>query len=133
MEYIFYVIVIIAKSPWLVLKYLLKHRAALLVVIVCVFGLIVYKTLNRADTPTVFDTPKPVYQKIEPSNEAASDVFISQYGGHIFEVKSYKIISPGNYILTDYYFYDKKKWKHSTIPLPFDEATRGEIKIIHKN
>jgi hypothetical protein len=131
MQYVLYVIVIIAKAPWLILKFLLRNKVALIAVIVCLIGLMAYKTLSRHN-PTIYDTPKPAYQEKEPSADKASLVFVPQYGGHIFEVNTYESSGNGSYVLTDFYYYDRKKWEHSTTPYPMDKSIFGNIKIIKK-
>ncbi len=108
--------------------FLFKHKAILVILVVCLFAFAGWNAIKPEKKATVLDTPKPSYQKIEPTKAQAKDIIIPQYGGHIYHANNYQTLADGSTILTDYYVYDKKNWKHSTIPLPI----HSKVKIIHK-
>lgn len=122
------VIVLILKSPFLVLRYLFQHKALLIVVIIVAIAFIAISSLNKSDTSQQA-IQIPEYQKKAPDISKAPIVITTP--SRIYYVSSYS--DDGQIIILEsFYFFDRKKWETPELPLPLDRETTGEINIYQR-
>ena len=121
---IIYILVIIAKSPWLLLCWLLKHRAVLVIGVIIVGVLVVINSYNSSRQPSEYEVPQ--YQISAPDKSTAPQIY-STPSRVYYVVASYE--SGDELVLTDFYDYDRKKWERHTQPLPLKKS---EVKIYER-
>ena len=107
-----YIFLRILFTPILVLKYIFKHPAILLLFFLAfgVFSFFRNTYENRPDT-----LPIPEYQLIAPSAAEAPTVIATQ--SRVYYVVSVTTEEWG-YLLLDYYTYEGSAWIRMTTPLP---------------
>jgi len=122
------IIVLILKSPFLILRYLFQHKALLIIVIIVVIAFVAISSLNKSNTSQQ-TVELPEYQQKAPDISKAPTVISTP--SRLYYVSDYS--DDGQIItLKHFYFYDRKKWEASKLPLPLDRNTIGEIKIFQR-
>ena len=122
------VIVLILKSPFIILRYLFHHKLLLVGAVITVIAFIAISLLNKSDdTPQMVQIPE--YQQKAPDISKAPVVIATP--SRVYYVSSW--IDDGQIItLESFYFYDREDWEGSELPLPLDRNTIGEIKIYQR-
>lgn len=106
---------------------LLFNKTVLVVAIIAI-GILVLQGQFSRDDPQRVEVPK--YQQLAPPVQDAP--YVLQTSSRAYYVATYKDTAEA-LILTSYYFYDKKKWELSDIPLPLDKSIYGELKPVRRN
>jgi hypothetical protein len=111
--------------------WLLKHRMALIVIVILIVGFAAYRTINKPKPDTLSTIQIPYYQQIEPPLSNASQVIQTVSPDRVYYVASYT--DDGRVVtLNKYYFYNKKRWEQGTYPLPLDKNNYKEIRIYNR-
>jgi len=114
---IIYLLIIVAKSPFLVLKYLLKNKMLLAVVFVGITIAVVYSRMTGGTNPVMV----PEYIRTAPETPK-----VVQTSSRIYYLNSYQDAGD-RYMLTDYYEYAGGEWvRRNRYPLPLPKS-RAEI------
>lgn len=100
-------------------------RGTLILAAVCI-GVIVWQS-NSAGQPE-----KQYSQLIEKAPAVVDAPYFVQTDTRAYYVATYQPRDSGP-VLTNYYYYDKKNWQFSSIPLPLDEAIYGKIRVHKRN
>lgn len=121
------IIVLILKSPFLILQYLFQHKLVFIGVVIVGVAFIAVSSLSKSD-----DSPQvqiPEYQKIAPDISKAPVVINTP--SRVYYVSGW--VDNGQIVtLESFYFYDREEWEASELPLPLDRNTVGEIKIYQR-
>jgi hypothetical protein len=105
---IVYIIVIILKAPFLVVKWLLTHRMALILAGAVVAAVVLFNIGTGGSSRK----NEPVYQKIEPDTK-----WVTPTASRLYYTDAY--YQDANYFyLTDWYEYTNDEWQHRTVTLP---------------
>ncbi len=115
-------VVIAIKSPFLILGYMFKHKALLLVSVVAVVAIIVMGTVNSNKAS---ETLTPQYQVVTPS--IAEAPYVVATSSRTYYVIDYT--DDGKVLTMNRYYDYNKKWVLEKIPLALDRSIFGEIRI----
>ena len=71
----------------------------------------------------------PYYQQIAPSVQQAP--YVLQTSSRAYYISTYQDGEEG-LLLTNFYFYNKKQWENSDIPLPFPKSIFGDLEVFKR-
>lgn len=100
------------------------------VVIVGVVGIGILLLNGQFSKNDSAQTEIQYYQKLAPTIQEAS--YYLQTESRAYYVSTFQD-SETSLVLTDYYYFDKKKWELSNVPLPLDKTIYGELKLYKRN
>ena len=122
------IIVLIIKSPVIIVGYFFKHKAFLVVVVIIVGAVFLIGYFNKQTSQ--LNIAVESYQRIAPSIQQAPRVV--QTNSRVYYVAT--MSDDGQVLtLTNYYVYDKNEWQNVSLPLPLDRDIFGEIKIYNRS
>lgn len=123
------IIILVVLGLYIVVGSILKKKLLLskFVVIIAVLAIGMLLLSSQFSSNDSQDDIQ-AYQKIAPSVQNAP--FMVQTSSRAYYVSTY-LDTDDALTLTNYYFYDEKKWEKSSIPLPLDKSIYGELKV-HK-
>ena len=120
------IVVLIIKSPLLLLGFLFKSKVLLIVVIVGLIAFFAVSSITstmRERNPTL---PIPEYQQIAPTKLEAPTVVAT--GSRVYYVSDYTKDEEGVTLLT-FYVFNEEIWEKRTSPLRIDRNSYGIIKV----
>ena len=106
---------------------LLINKFVVVVAVLAIGVLILQGSFSSNDSQ---QTKTPQLQKVAPSVQQAP--YVLQTSSRAYYVATYQD-TENVVILTSFYYYDKKVWELSNIPLPLDRSIYGNIKIIKRS
>jgi hypothetical protein len=118
--------VLIIKSPFLILGYLFKHKALLVILVIGIIAFFGLRAIGNAMSPaSANQQPIPSYQASAPSIKEAPNVILTS--SRVYYVADFK---EDNQVVTlnKFYVYNKN-WELVTRPLVIDKNLYGGIKL----
>lgn len=113
------VLIVVAVAVLSIHRRHLVINKYLIILIAVAVGVIFYTQQFQQNTP---DIEIPIYQEKAPSIQAAP--YVLQTPSRAYYINKFEM--QGDYlVLTDYYSYDKKKWRESDAPLYLDTTITG--------
>lgn len=106
-----YLAIIIARLPLRIGGYLLKRPRFLIIAVVLIVGLVAYSSYQGRNNVSVQAEP---YQTSPPTKDKAT--FVVSTPSRLYYAAEY-YVKGDDYILTDFYDYDRKDWVRHTQPL----------------
>ncbi len=113
------------KALWVLLSFLLHHKALIIIVGIVVIGIVVWSNHNR-DNDTKQQVNIPAYQRIAPDKKLAP--LVIQTFSRVYYA-AHGTVKGDNYIIDSWWDYDKDTWQKHETPLPFKTS---DIKIIQR-
>jgi len=127
------IIIIVLVGLYILGGLIFKHRLFItkltIIPLIIAVGILVISNQFGSDEVEYPGGNVQYYQKVEPPFEEAP--LVVQTSSRIYYVAT--LIDEGDILtLTDYYYFDKKKWVYSDVPLPLDRNTYGNMKVYNR-
>lgn len=120
------IVVLILKSPFLVIGAVVKNKALLIIVVIAFVAFIGISAITSAMKTSDPMPPVPEYQRIAPTKAEAPTVVAT--GSRIYYVSDFTQDEEGVTLLT-FFVYNEKEWEKRTVPLRIDRNSYGIIKV----
>lgn len=125
MKTILAVVILIFKLPFMLLAAILKNKALILIAIIAVAVVFAIGYFNKQDKST---QPAAVYNYQKKAPPVQDYPRIVQTSSRAYYIATMTNIN-GVLTLTNYQYYDSRKWQTSTKPLPLDRKVFGLVQI----